>query len=149
MLVFSAPLWSYEIPDENEVTMQTCRLSVKLEVIRDETLKKATGRAQVIARLTDESGNPLISQRIEFTANAGTFVCKLPEDSTPAWGDNDEEACFTTNYEGKATPYLLNIPYNQRVQVKATYSCGERVITTTASMSISRQVVKKRKTARR
>ena len=147
MLIVSAPLWSYDIPDENEVTAQTCRLAVKLEVIRDETMQKATGRAMVIAHLYDDAGNPLRGERIELTANAGTFVCRLPDDTTAAAraGDGEADACFTTGDDGTAKPYLLNIPYNTRVQVKAGYTCGERAIFTTASMSISRQVVKHKK----
>ena len=144
VILFCTAVSGYEIPDENEIITRTCRLAVKLEVIRDETLQKPTGRAIVTAHLFDDEGNPYRGERIEFSATAGTFACRLPEDSTPVETETDYQ-CFSTGDDGLAKPFLINIPYNQQVRVKATYTCGERIITTSASMSISRATVKKKK----
>ena len=146
MLLATAAI-GYEIPDENEVVARTCRLALKLEVIRDETLEKPTGRAIVTAHLFDDEGNPYRGERIEFSAGTGTFVCRLPEDSTTEETEPTYD-CFSTGDDGIAKPYLINIPYNQQVRVKATYSCDERIITTTASMSISRSRTKRKKPVR-
>ena len=143
MLLATAAI-GYEIPDENEVVARTCRLALKLEVIRDETLEKPTGRAIVTAHLFDDEGNPYRGERIEFSANTGTFVCRLPDDSTAGETEPSSD-CFTTGDDGKAKPFLINIPYNQPVRVKATYTCDERVITTTASMSLSRSKTRRKK----
>lgn len=136
--------FGYEIPDENEVTTKTCRLKVKIEVIKDENLDKPVGRAIVTAILTDDNGNPYIGERVELSANFGTFVCRLPEDSLSSGGESEND-CFHTASDGKATVYLINIPYNHTITVRATYDCGGREIVGTASMSISKKVVKKKK----
>ncbi len=139
---------AYEIPDENEVPARTCRLTVKIEVIRDETLERPSGRAVVTAQLFDGEGNPYRGERINFSATAGTFVCRLPEDSTSGDTESSDD-CFVTGDDGTAKPYLINIPYNRQVSVKAVYSCDERLITAAASMSISRERVKGRKAIKR
>ena len=141
-------VWSYEeqfeIPDETETVTRTCSLAVSLTVIPDETLKKPTGRAKVVIILCDRNGNPYSGETLQLTANAGTFACKLPEEET-----KDEEGtsadCFATGADGKANLYLLNIPINQRVRIKATYDCGEYIVTSTASCVISRGKAKRRR----
>jgi hypothetical protein len=149
VLMMSLPLWSYEIPDENEVTAQSCKISLKVEVVRDESMERPTARAIVTGHLFDENGFPLVGERIEFSATTGSFSCRLPDDSTAApLTDDNADVCFDTDVEGNAKPYLLNIPYNSRVQIRAKYTCGEQSIFATASMSVSRQVVKHKKAVR-
>lgn len=150
MLAFATAATAYEIPDENEVTSQTCRISVNAEVIRDETMEKKTGRAIVRVNLADDEGNPYRGERIEVVANGGTFVCTLPEDSAQAGADStsDEADCFMTGFDGIAKLYLVNIPINQQIRIRANYDCGGRMINGSASLSISRAVVKKKKQVR-
>ena len=135
---------SYEIPDETEVVTRTCRLSVKLEVIPDKTMEKPTGRAVVTANLFDDEGNPYRGERIEFSATHGTFICTLPEDAVTEESETSTD-CFSTRDDGIAKLYLVNIPLNTKIQVKATYNCGDRIISSTASLGISRGKVKRRK----
>ncbi|MBN1757710.1 MAG: hypothetical protein JW863_05305 [Chitinispirillaceae bacterium] len=135
---------SYEIPDETEYVSRTCRLSVKLEVIPDKTMEKPTGRAVVTANLFDDDGNPYRGERIEFSATHGTFICRLPEDAVAEESETSTD-CFSTRDDGIAKLYLVNIPLNTKIQVKATYNCGDRIISSTASLAISRGKAKRRK----
>jgi hypothetical protein len=147
LLFIVATVLSYEIPDENEYVTRTCRLSVKAEVIPDKTLEKPTGRAVVTANLTDDEGNPYRGERVEVSANGGTFVCRLPDDSTSEGSETDAD-CFTTRDDGIAKLYLVNIPLNTRIQVKASCDCGDRSINSTASLAISRAKVKRKRQVR-
>ena len=142
-----AAAFSYEIPDENEVITRTCRLSIKAEVIPDKTLEKPTGRAVVTVDLTDDESNPYRGERVEVRATGGTFICRLPEDSSSESSETDSD-CFTTRDDGIAKLYLINIPLNTKVQIKASYDCGDRIINSTASLAISRARVKRKKQIR-
>ena len=147
ILFFTAIVRGYEIPDENEFISRTCRLAVKVEIIRDSVLERPAGRGLVTAHLFDGDGNPYRGERIELTATSGTFLCRLPDDTTGSeTGDGKE--CFTTGDDGKAKIYLVNIPFNQRVHIKANYVCDGRLITSTASLSVSRRVVRKKRSVR-
>jgi hypothetical protein len=136
--------YSYEIPHEDEVTSRVCRMQLQTKVIPDEQQKQPAGRAIVTVLLVDDEGNSYPKERVSLTATAGTFVCVLPEERTDDGGEPPED-CFITGYDGKATVYLINIPINTQVRVTARYECDERAITSTASLSISRSVVKKKK----
>jgi hypothetical protein len=138
---------SYEIPDETEMVTRTCRLSVKLEAIPDKTLKKPTGRAIVTAVLSDDDGNPYRGERVEFSATNGTFICRLPDDSTSDASETSTD-CFTTRDDGIAKLYLVNIPLNTKIQVKASFDCGDRIVTSTASLAFSRSKVQRQKKVR-
>ncbi|MBN1575909.1 MAG: hypothetical protein JW913_05110 [Chitinispirillaceae bacterium] len=146
-LMFTRVVWGYEIPDENEVVSRTCRLAVKVEVIRDSMLERPSGRALVTAHLFDGDGNPYRGERIELTATTGTFICRLPDDSSTADAELSKD-CYSTGDDGKAKIYLVNIPFNQKVHIKANYDCDDRLITGTASLSVSRSVVRKKKPVR-
>lgn len=147
VFTFAMAAAAYEIADENEVVSQTCRISVKAEVIHDETMEKKTGRAIVSVNLTDDDGNPYRGEEIEVVANGGTFVCNLPEDSAQesVGSQTDGADCFMTGDDGIAKLYLVNIPINQQIHIRANYDCGGRMINGSASLSISRAVVKKKK----
>jgi hypothetical protein len=137
---------AYEIPDENEELARTCRIAVKIKVLPDEQMKKRTGRAIVSATLTDDADNPYRQERIDFTANAGTFTCQNPEDTTTPPSEMTD-SCFTTGFDGVAKVYLVNIPVNTPIRVTASYMCSDRKIASFATMSISRGIVKKKKRA--
>lgn len=144
VLIFSTSGWSYEIPDENEVITRSCSLSVKLEVIPDPGMKRGSGRANVAVFLSDRDGNPHRGETLELKATIGTFICKLPEDTT---GPNDEtsSSCFTTGDDGYARIYLVNIPFNQQVRVNAKYDCGDYIVTGNANLVIRRGKVRRKK----
>ena len=146
LLTFST-VYSYEIPDENEVVTRTCRITVKLEVLPDTSFEKPTGRALVTVNLFDDDGNPYRGERVELRATHGTFICRLPEDTAAGESETGSD-CFATRDDGIARPYLVNIPFNTKIQVKASYSCDDRLVYSTASLSISRGVVKRRKRVR-
>ncbi|MBN1309602.1 MAG: hypothetical protein JXA18_16905 [Chitinispirillaceae bacterium] len=147
ILLFTAIVRGYEIPDENEVISRTCRLAVKVEIIRDSVLERPAGRALVTVHLFDGDDNPYRGERIELIATSGTFLCRLPEDTAEGETEAADE-CFSTGDDGKAKIYLVNIPFNQRVHIKANYDCDGRLITGTASLSVSRSVVRKKKSVR-
>ena len=139
--------WSYEIPDETEVISRTCSLSVKLEVIPDPEMKRRSGRAKVAVLLCDRDGNPHRGEKMALTATVGTFICTLPEERT---GSSDETTsdCFTTGDDGYARLYLVNIPFNHQVRVKAQYDCGDYIVTGNASLAITRGKVRHKKRIR-
>lgn len=139
--------WCYEILDENEVTSRTCRLAVNAVIIQDETLQKSSGRVLVTVHVFDGEGNPYRGEPIVLTATSGTFLCRLPDD-TAAGSIEAEETCFSTGDDGKANVFLVNIPFNQPLRIKATHDCDGRLITGTASVTISRGVVRKKKRVR-
>jgi len=138
---------AYDIPDENEYVTETCRINVKISVIPDKKMENTTGRALVSATLTDDEGTPKPQVRLAVTANAGTFICRLPEDTTSG-GSESESDCFTTEYDGVARLYLVNIPLNTQIKVTASCPCGERTVSSFATMSISRGKVKHKKRVR-
>jgi hypothetical protein len=137
VLLLSTSGWSYEIPDENEVITRTCSLSVKLDIIPDPGMKRRSGRAKVAVFLGDRDGNPHRGETLELRATIGTFICKLPDDTT---GPKDEAStsCFTTGDDGYARLYLVNIPFNQQIRVNAKYGCGDYIVTGNASLVIRR-----------
>jgi len=145
ILLISSISWSYEIPDENEVTSRTCRLSLKVEIIRDSMLERPAGRALVTAHLFDESGNPYRGERIEMVATNGTFLCRLPDAVSATSETETSDDCFSTGDDGMVNVYLVSIPFNRQVRIKANYDCDGRLITGTASLSVSRNVVHKKK----
>jgi len=143
LTVFTTSLSAYEIADENEYVSRTCRMSVTVKVIPDETLTLPTGRAIVTATLTDNDGNPQRQTRLDVRANAGTFMCALPEDSMST-ATSTSDACFTTGYDGIAKLYLVNIPLNTPIRVTAAYDCDGNAVSSFATMSISRGKVKRK-----
>lgn len=147
ILVFVPALFAYEIPDENEYVSQTCRISVKVTVIPDEAMTEPTGRAVVTATLTDDEGNPQRQMRLTIKANAGTFMCTLPGDSTTSEESSSDE-CFSTGYDGIARLYLVNIPLNAPIKVTASYDCDGNAVSSFATMSISRGKVKHKQRVR-
>lgn len=146
LIVFSVSAWSYEIPDEKEYIARTCSISVSLSVLPDPDLTKPTGRGKVVVTLCDNDGSPYREQTVELSANAGTFACQLPEEKTD--GEEPESDCFTTGDDGKANLFLINIPLNRQVQVKAAYDCGDYTVNSTASLVISRGKAKRKKQIR-
>jgi hypothetical protein len=147
IIILFISAWSYEIPDEEEYVTQTYSLSVKVQVIPDKEMEKPTGRAKDVAHLCDSDGDPHSGETLHLTATAGTFICKLPEEATKEEKETTTD-CFTTGADGKATVYLVNIPLNRQVHVKAIYDSDDYTVTGNAKLLITRGKVKKRKQVR-
>lgn len=146
MLFAVTVISAYEIPDENEELARTCRINVKVQVIPDTEMEMATGRAIVTAILTDDAGNPYRQEKVRLAANAGTFICNLPEAASDTTAQPVD--CFQTGFDGSAKLYLVNIPLNTPIRITAAYDCDDRTVSSFATMSISRSVAKKKGSGR-
>src|SRR5690554_7759556 len=110
--------YEFEIPDKS----LGCDISMKLSLIPVEEGDRS-GRAVVNLRLVNKAGAPISGKEIDLSASWGTFMCKLPEDTTNE-DFSDARSCFVTGEDGNARVNLVNIPFNSPVNVKAVCDCG-------------------------
>lgn len=137
LLLTGVSLFGDELPDQEEAEVtHSCSLSVALAALPDETVR-ASGRARFSAFLCNRHGEPSAGETLQITATHGTLLCTLPGDSSVVDG-TAATSCFTTGKNGRLVVYLINIPLNQVVQVKAHYDCGEYLVSGTGNLVISR-----------
>ncbi|NLW32493.1 MAG: hypothetical protein GXY77_13675 [Fibrobacter sp.] len=128
--------YEFEISDKN----LGCDISMKLSLIPVEEGDRS-GRAVVNLRLIDKAGAPISGKKIDLSASWGTFMCRLPEDTTNE-ESSDARSCFVTGDDGNARVNLVNIPFNSPVNVKAVCDCGGYTVSATGNLSIKQVRVK-------
>ena len=122
--------YEFEVPDQSA----GCNISIKLALTPVKP-QDQTGRAVVEVTVVNKAGAPISGKEIALTATWGTFLCKLPEDTTSA-DSADARSCFATGTNGKARFHLVNLPFNSPVKVTATGDCGDYTVSATGNLSI-------------
>ena len=139
--VFLLQIVSYGLETEIPGESSGCQISMKISMNQVKP-EDESGSAVVEVKLVDKSGVPISGKDLVLTASWGTFLCRLPQDSSsiePA----DSRSCFVTDQDGKTRINLINLPINSPVNVKATCDCGDYIVSATGKLAIKRQVKRK------
>ncbi len=134
LLAFNLSAITYE--DESSETRE---YYIKLNVAGEKSDSGAMARIEI--KLFDNENIPLAGVPVALNANCGIFQCYPPgENSIP--DSLVQKICFTTDVQGVATVYLVNIPYNVQVNIRASAEYGGMTITGSGNISFTRKQTK-------
>ena len=122
--------YEFELPDESS----GCAISINLS-LSPVAPGDLSGRAVIEVKINNKSGTPIVGRSFELTASRGTFLCRLPGDSSET-DSTQSRSCFVTGQDGKGRVHLVNVPFNSPVNVKAISDCGDYTVSATGNLSI-------------